>query len=166
MFGWNFRDQKVLKCFAVSLIALRWVCKLFFTSRGKCLKKSLSCDALNRIVFIKRKLLPFLLWKLTPCQGDDVLRETKCWTFELGRRQRSICGRVAFLEDTGYEGMWKFEDGFYGVYWNEIVGYRMAFFQCPPKLILVSEHCGVVVKVKWFWELWTFFFLEHLHYQW
>ena len=53
----------------------------------------------------------------------DVMRGSRCKQVELGKRQRSICRRVALLEETEYATLWIFENRFHGLYWNERVGY-------------------------------------------
>ena len=66
----------------------------------------------------------------------DVIRGSKCSIFQLGGRQRSICGRVVFFEEIADGWMWKFKNGFYGLYWNESVGYSVWCFICWFQLIL------------------------------
>ena len=58
----------------------------------------------------------------------DVIRRSKCSRIKLGRRQHSICVRVAFFEDIEHVMVCKFENGFYGVDWNDFVGYITSHF--------------------------------------
>ena len=58
----------------------------------------------------------------------DFMRGSKCFTFQLGGRQRSICRRAAFFEEIGHVWVLLFENGFYGVDWNESVGYITSRF--------------------------------------